>query len=153
MVKKPPLTDLFIRKIAAAMIYYPQLIEKYEEKLTSFDLDKSPFNKILNEIITLQQEESITDSDIFVEKIKLNYPQEIDKLWELKMYHTQKTPISDIKKEIDSGLKEIQLKQIEKELKECITLINHHPENVNSIEERYRYLLNEKNKLLNDEIS
>ena len=153
LVKKPPLTDLFIRKIAAAMIYYPQLIEKYEEKLTSFDLDKSPFNKILNEIITLQQEESITDSDIFVEKIKLNYPQEIDKLWELKMYRTQKTPISDIKKEIDSGLKEIQLKQIEKELKECITLINHHPENVNSIEERYRYLLNEKNKLLNDEIS
>lgn len=153
LVKKPPLTDLFLRKIVAAMMLYPQLADAYGERLSSFDTGKSAIAKALNEIIEIVQEEPKIDSDVLVEKLNLNFAKEIAELWEYNMYKMQKTDLPELKTEIDDSLKEIQLKQIDSEIKECTKLMKSQPENSEEIYLRYKQLIAERNKFLaTDEI-
>jgi len=146
-VKKTPLNDSFMCEIVAAMVTYPELIGKYEERLTAFDMDKSVMFKILAEIIEIYQDDPQIESDILQEKLRLNFAKEIDNLWQIKMYKEQKTALLDIKAEIDSGLKKIELKQIEKSIKECSTLIQKEPENADLLMQ-YKQLNIERENIL-----
>lgn len=148
LVKKPPLNDLFIRKIIAAMITYPQLISKYEERLSAFETGNGSMSKILNEILEITNDESYLDSDNLTAKLQLNYPEEIENLWEIGMYKLQKTSLLELKKEIDSGLTEIQLKQLDVEIKECTTLMKNDTGNTQENYLRYQQLIKERNALL-----
>lgn len=147
-VKKPPLNDLVIRGIIAAMLLYPELIEKYEEKLSAFEINDSRMAKVLAEIIEIHQEDEQLDCEQLIEKLKLNYAAEIGDLWELNMYKSQKSTLPSLKAEIDNGLLEIQLKQIDSELKECTTLMSKQPENSTEIYTRYQQLIKERNSLI-----
>ena len=151
LVKKTPLTDLFLRKIVAAMMLYPKLAEDYGERLAEFDVGKSPFAKILNEIIEIVQEEKNTDSDVLVEKLQLNFADKIEELWEFNMYKMQKITLPELKTEINASLKEIQLKQIDKEIKECTASLKNQPENAEDVYARYKQLIIERNKFLTDD--
>ena len=150
LVTKPPLNDLFLRKIIVAMILYPELIKTYEEQLLSFDIGNSDTAKILNEILEINQETETLDSEVLIEKLRLNFNAKVENLWELNMYKLQKSDIFDLKKEIDNGLKEIQLKQLDIDIKECITLMKNNPENSAEVYSRYQQLLVEKSKFLPD---
>ena len=147
-VKKPPLNDLVIRGIIAAMLLYPELIEKYEEKLTAFEINDSKMAKILAEIMEIHQEDEHLDSERLIEKLKLNFAAEIGDLWEINMYKSQKSTLPSLKSEIDNGLLEIQLKQIDSELKECTSLMAKQPENSTEIYNRYQQLVTERNNLI-----
>ncbi len=147
-VKKPPLNDLVIRGIIAAMLLYPELIEKYEEKLASFEINNSRMAKILAELIEINQEEDHLDSEQLIAKLKLNFAAEIGDLWEINMYKSQKSTLPSLKAEIDNGLLEIQLKQIDAELKECTVLMTQHPENSTDIYMRYQQLIKDRNNLI-----
>ena len=147
-VKKPPLNDLVVRGIIAAMLLYPELIEKYEEKLSAFEINDSKMAKVLTEIISIHQEDEELDSERLIEKLKLNFAAEIGDLWEINMYKSQKSTLPSLKAEINNGLLEIQLKQIDIELKECMTLISEKPENSEEIYVRYRQLIKERNSLI-----
>ncbi|MBO6290606.1 MAG: DNA primase [Alphaproteobacteria bacterium] len=148
LVKKPPLTDLVLRKIIAGMVMYPELIGKYEEKLSSFDIDNTITAKILAEIIEINQTDGHPDSDMMLEKLKLNYAAQMDDLWELNMYKMQKASIFDVRTELDSGLIEIQLKQIDNDIRECMTLMKNSSMDSENIYMRYQQLIKERNKLL-----
>ncbi len=148
LVKKPPLDDLFIRKIAAAMIMYPQLISQYEERLSIFEFGNNRMSKMLNEILEVSHQDDYSDSENLLGKLKLNYQQEIEGLWELGMYKMQNTTIPDIKKEINDGLSEAQLKQLDKEIKECITLMKNNTDNTDENYHKYQQLIKERNALL-----
>ena len=130
------------------MILYPELIGKYEERLTAFEIDRSPMARILNEMIEINQNEERPDSEILLEKIKLNYAAEIGDLWELNMYRQQKSSMLDLKQQIDSSLNNIQLKQIDADIKECVKLMQSQPENLNELNARYAQLVKERNALL-----
>ena len=147
-VKKPPLNDLVIRGIIAAMLLYPELIEKYEEKLSAFEINDSRMAKVLAEIIEIHQEDEQLDCERLIEKLKLNYAAEIGDLWELNMYKSQKSTLPSLKAEIDNGLLEIQLKQIDSELKECTALMSKQPESSTEIYTRYQQLIKERNSLI-----
>ena len=148
LVKKPPLNDLFIRKIAAAMIAYPQLIEQYEERLCSFEWGKNAMADLLKEVISSSQRDGYEDSENLIGKLKLNHPKEIESLWELKMYQMQKPTIPDLKKEINTGLTEIQLKQLDKEINECFTLMKNNTNSTDEIYKKYQRLISERNDIL-----
>ena len=148
LVKKPPLTDLELRKIVAGMLLYPELINRYEEKLTSFEIENGATTKILSEILELNQNGEATDSNILQEKIKLNYAAAVENLWELTMYKMQRTSLADVCDELDDCLIEIQLKQINSDIKECITLMKNNDINSDDVYARYQQLLKERNNLL-----
>lgn len=148
LVTKPPLTDLVLRKIVAGMVMYPELICRYEEKLSSFEIEKSQIAQILSEIIEINQGDTNLDSDILLEKLKLNYTSVMNELWELNMYKIQKTSLLDVRSELDNGLIEIQLKQVDNDIKECITLMKNSTTDSENTYMRYQQLLKERNKLL-----
>ncbi|MBQ9271794.1 MAG: DNA primase [Alphaproteobacteria bacterium] len=150
LVKKPPLTDLFLRKIIAAMIIYPQLIKQYEEQLISFDIGNSVAAKILNEILEINQETEHLETEILLEKLQLNFQKEISELWELQMYKLQKTDVVDLKKEIREGLKEIQLKQLDNDIKECMNNIKNTTDSAEYLN-RYQQLCAERDKIIQTE--
>ena len=148
LVKKPPLNDLFIRKIVAAMITFPQLIPQYEERLSVFELGNTKMSKLLNEILEVSMQDNMSDSDNLCQHLKLNYATEVENLWELEMYKSQNTSVMDLKKEIDSGLREIQLKQLDEEINKCISLMKNNPQNTNELYKQYQQLIKERNTLL-----
>lgn len=148
LVKKPPLSDYILRNIVASMLLYPELIRYYADKLNAFELDQSEMSKILIDIIEIFQNEQNIDKDILIEKISLNHANEIKNLWELSMFQQQKTPILELKQLIDTGLNEIQLKQLNAEIKECMQLMQKNPEDSEKLNKRYQYLLQERLSLL-----
>ena len=147
-VKKPPLNDLDLRSIVAAMLMYPELISKYEERLSSFDIGHSAMAKILTDIIEINEEDEHLDSDILLEKVKLNFVGEIGDLWELNMYRQQKVSMQELNFQINNNLQTIQLKQIDIDIKECIALMQKQPDNLEELNLRYQQLLKERNALL-----
>ena len=148
LVKKPPLTDLDLRNIVAAMLLYPQLISKYEERLTAFEINRSPMARVLNDIIEINQSDEPLDSEILLEKVKLNFADAVGDLWELNMYRQQKTSMLDLKQQIDSSLQNIQLKQIDIDIKDCVKQMESQPDNLEELSERYARLIKERNTLL-----
>ena len=148
LVKKPPLTDLDLRNIVAAMLLYPQLISKYEERLTAFEINRSPMARVLNDIIEINQSDEPLDSEILLEKVRLNFADAVGDLWELNMYRQQKTSMLDLKQQIDSSLQNIQLKQIDIDIKECVKQMESQPDNLEELSERYARLIKERNTLL-----
>ena len=148
LVKKPPLNDLFIRKIVAAMITYPQLVEQYEERLSSFELGNNRMADLLKEIINVSQRDGYEDCENLSGKLQLNYKKEIENLWELGMYQMQKPTIPDLKKEIDSCLTEIQLKQLDKEINECFKLMKSDSSGTEETYKKYQQLISERNNIL-----
>lgn len=149
-VEKPPLDDYLIRSIIAGMLLYPELIKKYEDKITAFELPKSQSSKVLFEIIDIYQNENIDDCEILIEKIKLNYSNFIEELWELNMYKSQKTGMIDLKEEIDKGLLGIQLKQIDIDIRNCVNIMNKQTDDYEDIYYRYQQLIKERNKMISD---
>ena len=123
-------------------------MKNMKKKLTAFEINNSKMAKVLAEIIEIHQEDENTDSEQLIEKLKLNFSAEIGDLWEINMYKSQKSTLPSLKAEIDNGLLEIQLKQIDAELKECTTLMSSQPENSAEIYERYKNLLKERNNLI-----
>lgn len=148
LVKKPPLTDLDLRNIVAAMLLYPELIGQYEERLSSFEIGHSAMAKILLDIIEIHQEEEHLDSDILLEKVKLNFIGEIGDLWELNMYRQQKLSMSELNAQINNSLTVIQLKQIDADIKECMNLMQNQPTDLEEINSRYQQLIKERNALI-----
>lgn len=147
-VKKTPLNDLVLRCMVAGMIIYPELIARYEEKIASFEMTDSVMTKILSEIIEINQNNDCLDSDILLEKLKLNFERDIGGLWELNMYKTQKISLPDLRHELDNCLCEIQLKQIDADIKACVQQMNEKQNNTDDVYERYQRLLAERNSIL-----
>ncbi|MBP5352440.1 MAG: hypothetical protein J6Y91_01580, partial [Alphaproteobacteria bacterium] len=147
-VKKPPLNDLILRNMVAGMITYPELIGRYEEKITAFEINDSVMAKILAEIIEINQTDEHLDSDILLEKLKLNFAEAIGGLWEVNMYKMQKTGMLDVRGELDKCLYEIQLKQLDADIKECVKIMNEQQSNSSDIYERYKQLTKERDLIL-----
>lgn len=148
LVKKPPLNDLFIRKITAGMIIYPQLISQYEERLSMFETGQDKMSAVLRDVMSCYDEDGYTDSENILNKLRLNHKPEIDGLWELEMYKTQNISVPDLKKEIDTGLREIQLKQLDEEIKSCYALMQNSSPEAEETYKRYKQLVKERNTLI-----
>lgn len=137
-----------MRSIVAAMLLYPELIGKYEERLMSFDIGNSAMAKVLTEILEINQETENLDSDILLEKVKLNFIGEVGDLWEINMYRQQKLSMADLNAQISNNLQTIQLKQIDNDIKECMGLMQTQPTDLDELNARYQQLLRERNNIL-----
>ena len=147
-VKKPPLDDMALRKIAANLILYPQLSETFSSKLSNFEFGTSVMAKILTEILNIYEEEGVQESADLQEKLRMNYPAQMNELWQIDMIKKQNPSIPDARKEINSCLISIQLKQLDSEINECSTLIKNQPENFDELYQKYENLKKERNRLL-----
>ena len=65
------------------------------------------------------------------------------------MFLVQKPMINQLRREIDTKILEVQLKQLDDEIKECLVLIESAESFPDDVYERYQSLKNEKQTLLN----
>lgn len=142
---KTSLDELVAKFIISALIFYPELISEFEEKLSMFALPKAEYQSLLDAMIEIMQEhegEEVFDSQkmchILIEK---GFKSALGGLWELKMFRIQKPMVANLRADIETKLAEVQIRQLEAEIRDCLTKM----ENDDSLsEEDYKLYQNLK---------
>ena len=98
-------------------------------------------------------EQSHTDNNLSSETLckeleQAGYDREIHNLWELEMLRQQKPRPEKVREDIDAKMVEIQLNQLENEIKECLRIMQTSESFSEEVYKRYETLKNEKDLLL-----
>ena len=143
---KQPLSDVDLRFILAACIVFPALGDELEEKLLMFDLSKFLYINILNEFFNLIHKEENKENIIPLLQ-QIGFEKQLNELWEINMLKSQKADIMHIRKQIQTLLTGIQIKQLRYDLNEAKLKIAK-PDATASDYEEYLSLQNELNTLI-----
>ncbi len=150
---RPKLTldELVFKFILSAILYEPKLISEYEEKISMFDLNNQKLKGILDIIFEESHEnDDISTASLSQKLEQAGYEREIHNLWELEMLRQQKPRPDKLREEIDAKIAEIQLNQLDMEIKECLRIMQTSESFSEEVYKRYETLKNEKNLLLNN---
>lgn len=115
---RQPLSDVDLRFILAAFLVYPKIAEELEEKIKMFDLSKFKMINLLNQFFEILPQTSDAD-EIGKKLIEAGFEKDIKTLYEINMIKEQKIDISQVKKQIQSSLTGLQIKQLKAELNEA----------------------------------
>lgn len=146
---KTDLDDLVARYVVSAFVCYPQLIEEYEERLLSFEI-KNPQLRALYEAILeiVHNDGEIGDSAVLTEKLKACGQEQNVKEWvEFAGILKQNPDIIKMRGNLDERIVEVQLLQLEGEIRECMRRIQTEAFD-EELYKRYETLKNERNALL-----
>ena len=115
----PPIRDVDLRFILAGVLLFPDLINDFEERLLTFDISKFTLFNLLHAAIDMFHEDEDTDSATLMEKLKSNgYDKQLSGLWEIGMLKSQKPFVNDIKRQINTLLAAVQVKQLNQDINE-----------------------------------
>ena len=147
------LNELVVKFVLAALIYCPELIPEYEEKISMFSMPNQDLQNLWNALCdafeSAEDTENLTSDKLQEMLIERQVSKIVSSLWELKMFLVQKPMINQLRREIDTKILEVQLKQLDDEIKECLVLIESAESFPDDVYERYQSLKNEKQTLLN----
>lgn len=150
---KISLNELVVKFVLAALIYCPELIPEYEEKISMFSMPNQDLQNLWNALCdafeSAEDTENLTSDKLQEMLIERQVSKIVSSLWELKMFLVQKPMINQLRREIDTKILEVQLKQLDDEIKECLVLIESAESFPDDVYERYQSLKNEKQTLLN----
>lgn len=144
----PPIRDVDLRFILAGVLLFPDLINDFEERLLTFDISKFTLFNLLHAAIDMFHEDEDTDSATLMEKLKSNgYDKQLSGLWEIGMLKSQKPFVNDIKRQINTLLAAVQVKQLNQDINEYKLKLD---KDTASDEDYQRYLAltAERNQLL-----
>ena len=144
----PPIRDVDLRFILAGVLLFPDLINDFEERLLTFDISKFTLFNLLHAAIDMFHEDEDTDSATLMEKLKSNgYDKQLSGLWEIGMLKSQKPFVNDIKRQINTLLAAVQVKQLNQDINEYKLKLD---KDTASDEDYQRYLTltAERNQLL-----
>lgn len=145
------LDDRVAKFVIAAMFCYPELIGEYEEKVGMFEISDISMKLVLEKFADIYHANNALDSQKLYEHLENEkFNQYIDDMWEVKMIKQQSYLLPKIKAEIDNKVLEMQLKQLEKDIKDCLRIIETAESFPNEIYERYEFLKKEQNLLLKE---
>lgn len=142
---RQPLSDVDLRFILAALIVYPELADELEEKLLLFDLTKFKYINTLNKLFEVLRENK--SENIATVLQNAGFEKELRDLWEIGMIKSQKANISKIRKQIQTLIAGIQIKQLKYDLNEAKLKIAKQDASEADYEE-YLSLQNELNMLI-----
>lgn len=143
------LDELVLKFVLSAMIYAPELVAEYEEQISMFDISHSGLRRLLDFIFEFTHEKDLVTSDLLYKELEqAGFKKELASLWEIQMLREQKPLVSKLRQEIDLKIEEVQLNQLENEIKECLRIIQTSESFSEEIYNRYETLKKEKNILL-----
>lgn len=143
---KQPLSDVDLRFILAAILVFPQLADELEEKLLTFDLSKFIYINMINKLFDVLHEEENRDHLVQIMQ-QAGFEKQINELWEINMLKSQKADMVQIRKQIQTLLTGIQIKQLKYDLNEAKLKITK-PDATAGDYEEYLSLQNELNTLI-----
>lgn len=149
---KTDLDDLVARYVVSAFVCYPQLIEEYEERLLSFEIKNPQLRAFYEAILEIVHNDGeIGDSAVLTEKLKACGQEQNVKEWvEFAGILKQNPDIIKMRGNLDERIVEVQLLQLEGEIRECMRRIQTEAFD-EELYKRYETLKNERNALLNSQ--
>lgn len=146
------LDEAVVKFVIAAMIYCPPLIVEYEEKLSGFEIKNPGLRKLFDTLVEVSSELEEADFSSLCEAMKQRgLLEQVNTLWEVQMLKTQKADELKLRDEINTKIVEVQLQQLEVEIKECLRQIEMAEVFPDEVYKRYESLKKEKEQLLNAE--
>ena len=76
---------------------------------------------------------------------------EIEALWEVKMFKSQKADALKLRDEINTKIVEVQLQQLDNEIRECLRIMETSADFLEEEYKRYENLKKEKEALINSQ--
>lgn len=148
---KRVLDEQIVKFVIAAMIYCPELIAEYEEKMADFEIKDTKLRALFDALVQVSMDEPEVDCDKVLECLKNSgQGSEVGSLWEFKMLRMQKPPVLKLREEINTKIAEVQLKMLDNEMKECLKEIENAPSFPDEVFKRYESLKKEKEAILQE---
>lgn len=145
------LDELVGKFIAAAMFCYPCLIGEYEEKAGMFEIRDESLKQLLEKMAEIYHQQEPADSGALYETLQSEgFSGYIDRLWEVRMLKQQNPDLRKLRSDIDNKILEMQLRQLENEIKECLRTIETAESFPDETYQRYQMLKKEREILLSE---
>ena len=154
---KTTLDELVLKFVLSALIFYPELILQFEEKMSLFSFPNVELQKLFDtmlEIVNAHDGDEAFNSNVLCAELEeKGLKKLLNSLWELKMFRLQKPFESNLRRDIETKLAEVQIRQLEKEIKDILNKM----ENSSSFSEEdyslYQSLKNERQALIDSNSS
>ena len=146
---KRDLDEKVARFIMSAFVCYPELVGEFEEKVGMFAIGDTGLNVFWEKLCDISHEhEHLSAEDLWKELAKQGLDKFALSLWELKMLKQQNLGVLRLREELKNKILEMQLGQIEKEIKECIYKMENSESFTDEIYEKLENLKKDRQNLL-----
>lgn len=146
---KVSMDELVLKFVLAAMVFYPELIAEYEERMGMFDISNAKLRRFFDTLLDISHDEEELNCEklcALLQEKGLN--KELSELWELGMLRQQNPFIARLREEIDTKIIEVQIKQLDNEIKECLRVMQVSESLPEEVYHHYESLKKEKESLL-----
>ena len=148
---KRSLDENVARFVLSALIYNPELIAEFEEQLGMFEIPSAELNMLWEKMTDISHEhEELTTETMINELTSSDFGKIVSSLWEIKMLKQQNLFVTTVRDEIRNKILEMQLGQIEKDIKECLRTMETSESFSDDIYERYEMLKKDRQALLDE---
>ena len=122
---KTDLDDLVGKYIVSAFICYPQLVEEYEERLLDFVIKDDNLRTMYEDILDIMRNnDELKNEDELIDILKAhNFEKVLKEKTDLKVLKKQCPDIIKMRADLNNRLVEIQLKYLDREIRECKRLL------------------------------
>lgn len=146
---KRDLDEKVVRFILAAFVCYPSLIGEFEEKIGMFAIRDTGLNVFWEKLCDISHDfEHISAEELWEELKKQGLDKFALSLWELKMLKQQNLGILRLRDELNNKILEMQLGEIEKEIKECVFKMENSESFTDELYEKLENLKKDRQNLL-----
>ena len=145
------LDEKVARFILSAFVCYPELIGEFEEKVGMFEIGNAELSMFWEKMADISREHEQLDAEtLWRELASAGLDKISSSLWELKMLKQQKPFINKLREEINNKILEMQLGQIEKDIKECLRIMENSESFPDDVYERCEMLKKDREMLLRE---
>lgn len=145
------LDEKVARFILSAFVCYPELIGEFEEKVGMFEIGNAELSMFWEKMADISHEHEQLDAEtLWRELASAGLDKIASSLWELKMLKQQKPFINKLREEINNKILEMQLGQIEKDIKECLRIMENSESFPDDVYERCEMLKKDREMLLRE---
>ena len=147
------LDDLVAEYVVSALVCYPGLIEEYEEKLLGFEIKNVKLRALYEYLLELVHNEvEIKNNETLLNILnEKKFDEVIKNQLELKMLLKQCPDVIKMRKKLDERIVEVQLKQLETDIRECVRQMQTGDSFSEEVFLRYDSLKKERDALLNSQ--
>ena len=148
---KTDLDDLVAKYIVSAFVCFPQLVEEYEERLLDFSVKDEGLRRVYETILEIVREDDEIREEAKLVQIleEKGFGALLKEKIDTRVLKRQSPDIIKMRKDLDGRIIEVQLKQLEADIRECKRLLE--SGNFNDDDYlRYEALKKERNALLQE---
>jgi DNA primase len=147
---KTDLDDLVAKYVISALVCYPKLIEEYEERLLDFSVKDEALRSLYEGILDVVRDNpDIKDEQELASILDTGNYGDWRKLVDVRILKKQCPDIIVMRKDLDERIIEVQLRQLETDIRECKRVLE--SGNFNDEDyQRYEGLKKERDVLLSE---